>query len=376
MNVLFISHDAVPYGAPKSMINIIDGLQQDVNFVVLLPYNGGIVPELKRRKIKYNISRFFWDVYDLHSFKDYLMLPLRLLRHYFFFYKTIKLITELNKIYNFDIIHTNSGVIRVGLYAAKFLRIPHVWHIREFQTKDYNLNILYGYRHFLKLLKRTEKTICVSKSIEKHFDLKENSVIYNGVLPKPSNNVFFEKEDYFIFAASLMPKKGVYDVLNAFINFATYNSTTQLFICGTGNEENNKRIEKIINDAGLQHRIKLLGYRSDILVLLEKAAACIVPSHHEAFGRITAEAMLMGCPVIGKACEGTLEIIRDDNYGFLYESEDELINAMIFVTEHKNKDIIHSKIIAAKKRSDDLFTQEQLCENILAVYKTVIKKNN
>lgn len=374
LKVLFISHDAVPYGAPKSMVNIIDGLQQQVYFVVLLPYEGGIKTELETRGIKNYVSRYFWDVYSFSNFKDFMLLPVRLTRHYLAHFKTLQFIKNLHKTHNFDIIHSNSGVVRVGFFAAKILKIPHIWHVREFQTKDYNLNILFGRKYFIKLLKKTDKTIFVSQSIQKYFKIQDGNVIYNGVMPKPVNQITFEKENYFIFAASLIPQKGVYDVLEAFVLFSKINNTTKLLICGTGNEENIKKIKKIIDDFGLQDRVKLLGYRNDILQLLKAAKACIIPSHYEAFGRITAEAMLLGCPVIGKASEGTLELIQDSRFGSLYNSKEELVHAMIFQGEPSNNAIISKMINAAKIRADKLFTQEQLCSNILEVYQSVSNK--
>ena len=57
-NVLLISQDSVLYGAPKSMLNIIDGLKDKVNFTVLVPYEGELVDELNKRNIKVYISKF------------------------------------------------------------------------------------------------------------------------------------------------------------------------------------------------------------------------------------------------------------------------------------------------------------------------------
>jgi glycosyltransferase involved in cell wall biosynthesis len=372
IKTLFISHDAALYGAPKSMVNIIDGLQGKADFIVLLPYKGGISIELEKRGIHYVSSRYFWDVYNLSSLKDFISFPFRFFRHYISLFKTLIVIRKLHRKHKFDLIHTNSGVVRVGYYASKILNIPHVWHIREFQTKDYSLNILYGKKHFIKLLNRTDKIICVSNAIKDYFNLQDNSVIYNGVMPEPSNQILCEKENYFIFAGSLLLQKGIFDVLSSFIKFSKSNSSIQLVICGTGSVENTNKINNIINAAGLKSRVKLYGYRTDVLDLLMKAKACIVSSYHEAFGRITAEAMLMGCLVIGNSSEGTLEIIKDEKYGFLYFNENELVSAMLFTADPINDEIINSKIAAARERAIELFTQEKLCKNIDAVYNNII----
>lgn len=372
-NILFISHDSVPYGAPKSMLNIIDGLKDDINFTVLLPYHGSIVDDLEKNKIKWYISRYYWDIYSLSSFKDFLLFPYRFIRHYVTRLQTIWIIIKLHQIRKFDAIHSNSGVIRVGFHAAKLLKIPHIWHVREFQTKDYNLNILFGMKHLIKLFKKSDITICVSQSIKCFFQLDESIVIYNGVLSTTDDSLLFEKEDYFVFAGSLLPSKGIYDVLSAFISFSEQNNTTILKICGTGNEQNTKRIEAIIQEANLQHRIQLLGYRNDIVNLLKKSKGCIVASHNEAFGRITAEAMLMGCPIIGKATEGTLELIQSDTNGFLFTNETELLNSLLFLSNVENKEKITEKIISSKSRAELLFTQEILCKKMLEIYTTLKK---
>ena len=101
-NILFISHDSVPYGAPKSMLNIVDGLKDDVNFTVLLPYHGSIVDDLEKNKIKWYISRYYWDIYSLSSFKDFLLFPYRFIRHYVTRLQTIWIIIKLHQIRKFD----------------------------------------------------------------------------------------------------------------------------------------------------------------------------------------------------------------------------------------------------------------------------------
>lgn len=49
----------------------------------------------------------------------------------------------------------------------------------------------------------------------------------------------------------------------------------------------------------------------------------LAPAVDEAFGRVTAEAMLLGVPVVGAASAGTLELIGAQNdRGFLFPADD------------------------------------------------------
>lgn len=369
-NVLFISQDAVLYGAPKSMLNIIDGLKDKVNFTILVPYEGDLVEELKKRNVRVIISRYYFEEYFLDSYKDYILFPYRMLRHYKSIFKTYKLVKIIHKKEAFHSIHSNSGVIRLGLYFSKWLKIPHVWHLREFQKEDYKINILYGLSYFKKVIKKSDKIICVSNAIRNHFELDTTAnVIYNGVLQMKERKLDYAKDNYFIYASSLSVEKGIFDVLKAFNIFTKTNTTIELLICGTGNQELTNAITQYINENNLSIRIKLLGYRTDVLSLLTKAKACIMASHSEAFGRTTAEAMFMGCPIIGKATAGTLEIIESDKYGFLYNTIDELVFCMQEVTNQNSIKDINTIIDNAQERAIQLFSQEQLCDKVFAVYK-------
>ena len=46
-------------------------------------------------------------------------------------------------------------------------------------------------------------------------------------------------------------------------------------------------------------------------------------SEFEALGRVTAEAMFYGCPVIAHATGGTLDLVKDGETGYLYNTIDE-----------------------------------------------------
>ena len=98
-----------------------------------------------------------------------------------------------------DLIHTNVGVIQEGYFVAKFLRIPHVWHLREYQDKDFNLQVLPSLKTFRKMLQKSN-VITITEDIQKYFGLYNISTarnIYNGILHQDEVRNIQPKENFF-----------------------------------------------------------------------------------------------------------------------------------------------------------------------------------
>ena len=129
MKVLFFLHYSDLYGANRSFLNLIDGLGDRIESVVVLPEKGKIEQELKNRNVVYDIL----TMNGIPTTKSEIKRPLRILRRFFnaFF------VAYQVKKYKPDIIHTNSSVIAVGFFVSLFLGIPHIWHVREFGIDDY-----------------------------------------------------------------------------------------------------------------------------------------------------------------------------------------------------------------------------------------------
>ena len=53
-----------------------------------------------------------------------------------------------------DIIHTNTGVVSIGYHVARWLHIPHVWHLREYGAWEFHT---YPYPSLCAQQKRFQK---------------------------------------------------------------------------------------------------------------------------------------------------------------------------------------------------------------------------
>lgn len=158
---------------------------------IILLNNGPFVDEMKKR----NVEIYYAPFYRLVDFKndEYKIKRKQFKKSYD---KINQILAEklynLIKDKNIDIIHTNTSVVDFGYRLSKIMNIPHVWHIREFGEKDFNMYPLCSYREYYKKIADNNNLICISKEVMKKFVDKVPSsilnLIYNGVSKKNLNS--------------------------------------------------------------------------------------------------------------------------------------------------------------------------------------------
>jgi len=118
----------------------------------------------------------------------------------------------------------------------------------------------------------------------------------------------------------LAREKGMDRLVEAFARMPDRHGYT-LEIAGDGPDR--PALERRIKDLGLEGQVCLLGRRSDVYALYERAAFLVLASRHEGFGMVLVEAMAFGCPVIAFDCPcGPREIIHDGLDGLLVPDGD------------------------------------------------------
>jgi glycosyltransferase involved in cell wall biosynthesis len=65
-------------------------------------------------------------------------------------------------------------------------------------------------------------------------------------------------------------------------------------------------------EAGIQERVRLLGFRTDIHRILAACDAMVAPARYEAFGLAAAEAIAMGLPTLASRSAGIAELYPDE----------------------------------------------------------------
>lgn len=370
MKILYIVHTCQMHGATIALLNLLDGVMKcGVIPYLICPNDSDILlSELTKRGIQYSSCTYYTNTYP----------PIKSFRSYFsFIFRLFKLLrcnliaqNEIEKVVDLfhpDIIHTNVGVIDLGFKVSLKKAIPHVWHLREYQKADFNLNYIPSLRFFRTQVSHSN-VISISSDIAKYFNITTNGVtLFDGVFYEKDVRYLSNKEKYFLFVGRLEDSKGIKSLIDVFMTFCKFNTDYKLLIAGDGSKEYKKSLDQFVSKSIYRDRIVFLGFRKDRYDLMSKATALIVPSRCEGFGFITVEGIVNGCLVIGRNSGGTREILYNavgDDYGFLFDDEKELLDIMLDVS------MADAKKYYNKIRSAQQYASRYSCaNNSFMVYK-------
>ncbi|OLU38475.1 MULTISPECIES: glycosyltransferase family 4 protein [Bacillota] len=374
MKVLFLLHTTKLDGSSISFINLAKGLSQagnqiyfaypdeviDQSFLARVrPYVYGYYP------VSYNL---FWKKNDNKYVKAFIKYSLKQIKDFYFLLELKKIVEQIKP----DLIHSNSGVIHIGYYLSQITHIPHVWHIREYVVKDFGWKIEPSYSSFVKKLDKSN-VITISDDLLIYFKQKNNSKakrIYNGCLSKKEAKINNQKRNFFLICSRVSKEKGHEEVIRAFSEFIISSPGYRLLIAGAGEENYINYLKDLAKSLGCYHAIDFLGFIADVKPLMLNAKALIVGSIFEGFGRMTAEAYMCGCPVIGRNTGGTKEILEKTG-GLVFSNYDQLVQTMRFIVEMS--DIEYEEMIQnGYKVAVEKFSIETNTANVISYYKRIL----
>ncbi|MBQ0148702.1 MAG: N-acetyl-alpha-D-glucosaminyl L-malate synthase BshA [Flavobacteriaceae bacterium] len=128
------------------------------------------------------------------------------------------------------------------------------------------------------------------------------------------NNFAEPKEKIILHTSNLRKVKRIQDVISAF-NIIQKQIPSKLIIAGEGPEWD--LADQLIQEYGIQDKVKSLGMVSDLNDVLKAADLFILPSEQESFGLAALEAMAANVPVISSNAGGLPEVNIDGFSGFV-----------------------------------------------------------
>ncbi|CAN5685800.1 glycosyltransferase family 4 protein [soil metagenome] len=380
--VIFITHYTELYGANRSLLNLIEGLSifELTNILVIAPGDGKICDELKKRGVEYSIIPFVNETWLVGKKPDLFKKVAKLVYNWYIVLRYAKYLRKKDK----TIIHTNSSATLIGAYFSLWMRVPHVWHIREFGLDDYNFNYNFGYKYFNFWVNKAKAVIAISRSIYekriKNCNTLRKEIIYNGVIFSneiPEQNfssvqsIRYEDEKIIFGIIGLICKeKGQDEAIDAFYLFNKIHKNAQLLIAGNGTDEYVEMLKQKVNEYHLESKVIFKGFIENANEFYNKLDCLLMCSKNEAFGRVTIEAMSKGVPVIGYNNAGTSEIIQDGYNGLLYSNGPFGLSEMMLMYA-RDKSMQRTMMQEALQTVKERFTIEAYSKAVYNVYQSV-----
>lgn len=372
MKIMYFTHCSILGGANRSMLGLIDcNLKFDVEYIVIMPVDGPLCQELKKRKIKYYIFPYYNWVY-YHDQRKRGREIVKFVINKMIAHKIAKVI----KYENVDIVHTNDSLTYVGALAAKLAGVKHIWHIREFLDEDYDLHYMYPMNMVKKMYSSSDAIVAISQIVKKKIEYtigcRNSILIYNGLDCKKILNTGKCKKFTVSFSGGDSVNKGILDVIDAFEIIFKNRRDIYLRIGGKfSNLELLSKLQKIDLDS---RHVEILGESENWMGELAKSHISLVCSKKEAFGRVTIESMLCRAIVIASNAGANIELINNGQNGYIYSGGDGKALASIICYVKDNYEHLNDIIDNSYNMAVSNFDIEITGKKIRTLYRELVKE--
>lgn len=321
IKVLTIEPAGKLWGSERALLDLIESAS-DLDFAVCCPPDSPIEEELRSRKIQC----YPYFIASLHQKTRWRRLQAAI--------GVLRACKEFRP----DIIHLNqAGSYRVAVPAARMFGIPIVAHVRMFEDAAY--------------LARTRESkpsvalIAISHSIAgeigKHAALADVPVemIYDAYRRRTPVGTPSRDGLRLTCAGRITPSKGQDILLDALSSATEFPGPVECIIAGDGETAYLQELKAREESTGA--KIVWTGFIEDLGEILQRSAVLVVPSHHEALGRVIFEAWDAGSvPVVFGGSGGAAEVISASGGGILYSTQtpaalSEAIQTAFALDEHE-----------------------------------------
>lgn len=142
-------------------------------------------------------------------------------------------------------------------------------------------------------------------------------------------------------------------------------------ICGKGVRETYLREQ--IKEKGLEKRVRLLGFRTDMEDILQTADCFAFPSYREGFGVAAVEALLCGVPLVAADNRGTREYAQEGKNAIICRADS--VSAFAGAIDRLYRDRELRRKMAGNCRDSALkFTVEEVEKTMREVYRIALAK--
>lgn len=134
-------------------------------------------------------------------------------------------------------------------------------------------------------------------------------------------------------------------------------------LCGVG--ELRETLQKHADELGVGNNIHFLGYRNDVNEIYGMADCFVMPSLREGLPRSLMEAMACGLPCVVSRIRGNVDLIKDEEGGFLCDVKDVYLYAKkisLLVDDCDLREKMRKNNLLEIQKFDTKIVEEKVCE--------------
>ncbi len=270
----------------------------------------------------------------------------------------------------FDIVHLHFGgrsVVSLGRSATHAKIVRHL-HGRVLEPQ--------GLTPINVSARGLDAVVAVSKSVADRVIDGPARVIYAGLPLSPGSSPPphpATSEIVIGTAGRLVELKGIEYLIRATAALQSEFPALRLEIAGAG--PHRAKLEAEVARAGLNERVKFLGWIDDISSILPRWTVFVMPSLEEGFPIAALDAMAAGLPVIASSVGGVPELIEDEKYGWLVPPRDVQALTTRLRLLLCNRELRESVGAAAYARVRDHFNAAQMASSFGRLYDELLNES-
>ncbi|MGB3612997.1 MAG: glycosyltransferase [Elainellaceae cyanobacterium] len=246
-------------------------------------------------------------------------------------------VSQLSRSYDLIYANTQKALV-VGAIAGVLSRRPVVYHLHDIVSPDHfsatNRRIIVGLANRARLViansHASKEALVEAGGREDHVHVVYNGFCSQTYAVSQSDRAALREslqieDDQFVVGhfSRLSPWKGQHVLVEALKQVPEHVVALLVGDALFGEDDYVQQLKAQIKASSLQHRVKFLGFRTDIPQLM---AACDLVAHTstapEPFGRVIVEGMLCHRPVVAANAGGATELIDHGQTGWLTPAGD------------------------------------------------------
>lgn len=374
--ILYICIDSSLGGSTASLYNMIDSIRDNVEPIVLFPEKGVGYEHFINHGIESYICPFVrLQVFNHNTLISEWKHPWRwhIIKKWRYDYRCLRYVRKILAGRKVDIVHSNTSPNDIGVLLSRKLHAKHVWHVREFCDLDFHFDIYRGIPRLRKLINQADARIAISTAIKEHWQMPdENTWVINNAIRKKSDACYIPQKEKYLLLSSyyLSESKGARFAIKAFGLSGMAKDGYRLKLMGNCSDEYKEVLSKTASEYKVLDSTDFVACQKYVKPYFAKASAYIMASECEALGRVTGEAMFYGCPVIAHATGGTLDLVKDRETGYLFDTVEECAKLIRKVCTEPQE----SMILRAQEFAVNNLSQQVYGPKIMEVYNQELNK--